>query len=404
MTAPVTTSVMPATGPAPTGDGTTSRSRAGRRWRKSRAPLLVLALLLVGGLLAVLPAPRTSTTPLAPDNPGASGARALAQILQRHGVQVHYVRSLAAAEKAAGTGSTLLVLGDMYLTPAMVDRIGRTSADLVLVETPTALETLAPGVAPSYGGSTADVRSARCDDEDAVAAGTVSAAGALRANGPRVTVCFPEAGAGGEGGALAVVDGARRVSVLTDASLLTNRALPDQGNAALAIRLLGRHPDLVWYLPSSDDLGADRGSDGGTSLTDLMPPWMTVVGLLAVAVALAAALWRGRRLGPVVSERLPVVVRAGETTRGRGRLYRQARAHAHAAAALRAGAATRSAARLGLPRSAGRAAVVDAVSRATGRQAEDVDHLLYGSSPTDDRGLAQLARELDHLESEVHRS
>ncbi|MBN9325915.1 MAG: DUF4350 domain-containing protein, partial [Cellulomonas sp.] len=312
MTAPMTTTLIPATG-----DGTTARSRAARRWRRARAPLVVLALLLVGGLLAVLPAPRTSTAPLAPDNPGDTGARALAQILTRHGVHVHYVRTIAAAEKAATAGSTLLVLGDLYLTPDMVGRIGRSAADLVLVETPDVLDRLAPGVVPSFGGSTTDVRGAACDDPDAVAAGTITAAGAVRGHGPGVTVCFLESGAGaGEGGALAVVAGARRVSVLTDAGPLTNRSLADQGNAALALRLLGVHPDLVWYLPSSDDLGIERSSQGGTSLTDLIPPWLVQLGLLAVAVAAAAAVWRGRRLGPVVSERLPVVVPAGETTRG----------------------------------------------------------------------------------------
>ncbi len=388
-----------------TGDGTTARGRATRRWRRARGPLAVLGVLLVGGLLAVLPAPRTSTAPLAPDNPADVGARALAQILQRHGVRVHYVRTIAAAERAAGAGSTLLVLGDLYLTPDIVARIGRTPADLVLVETPDALAALAPGVTPSFGGSTADVRTAQCDDADAIAAGTISAAGALRATRPGVTVCFPETGsAAGDGGALAVIPGPRRVSVLTDAGPLTNRSLADQGDAALAIRLLGVHPDLVWYLPSADDLGIDRSTGGGTSLLDLMPPWLVMLGLLAVAVAGAAALWRGRRLGPVVSERLPVVVRAGETTRGRGRLYRRARAHAHAAAALRAGAASRSVARLGLPRSADRPATVAAICHATGRPAVDVDRLLYGPSPHDDNGLAALARELDHLESEVHRS
>lgn len=402
MTAPVVTTVLP---PSPTGDGTTAASRAARRWRRLRPVLVLLALVLVGGLLAVLPAPRTSTAPLAPDNPGATGARALAQILGRHGVHVHYVRTVAAAEKAATAGSTLLVLGDLYLTPDMARRIHATAADLVLVETPDVLATLAPGVEPAFGGSTADVRSARCDDEDAVAAGTVTAAGGLRAGRPGVTICFPETGPGADGsGALAVLTGSRRISVLSDGALLTNRALADEGNAALAIRLLGAHPDLVWYLPSADDLGIEQREESRTSLTDLVPPSLTLLGLLAVAVVAAAALWRGRRLGAVVSERLPVVVRAGETTRGRGRLYRRARAHGHAAAALRAGAASRSAARLGLPRSAGRAATVAAISHATGRPAADVDHLLYGSSPTDDRGLAALARELDHLESEVHRS
>ncbi|NUU16831.1 DUF4350 domain-containing protein, partial [Cellulomonas humilata] len=78
--------------------------------------------------------------------------------------------------------------------------------------------------------------------------------------------------------------------------------------------------------------------------------------------------------------------------------------YGHAAAALRAGAASRSAARLGLPRSAPAPVVVDAVARATTRPAQAVEALLYGPPPTDDRGLAQLARDLDHLESEVHRT
>ena len=33
-----------------------------------------------------------------------------------------------------------------------------------------------------------------------------------------------------------------------------------------------------------------------------------------------------------------------------------------------------------------------------------LEALLYGPPPTDDRGLAGLARDLDHLESEVHRT
>ncbi len=131
---------------------------------------------------------------------------------------------------------------------------------------------------------------------------------------------------------------------------------------------------------------------------------MPILALQLLLVAVVAALWRGRRLGRLVTEQLPVVVRAGETTRGRGRLYRRARSYGHAAAALRAGTAARSAARLGLPRSAPAPAVIDAVARAASRAPQDVEALLYGPPPTDDRGLARLARDLDHLESEVHRT
>src|SRR4029079_9085813 len=95
---------------------------------------------------------------------------------------------------------------------------------------------------------------------------------------------------------------------------------------------------------------------------ELLPPVVPILALQRLLVVVVTAIWRGRRLGRLVTEKLPVVVRAGETTRGRGRLYRRGRSHGHAAAALRAGTAARSAARLGLPRSAGAPVVVDAIA------------------------------------------
>jgi hypothetical protein len=382
------------------GDGTTAKARARRRWRRWRPLVVVLAVLLAGALLAVLPAPRTSTTPLAPDNVGKNGGRALAEILGRHGVTVVYVRTLGDAERAVAGGGTLLVLGDYALSPSDAGRIAATRGDLVLVAATGWLDVLAPGVAAGPdSGSVPGTRQADCTDEDAVAAGSIVATGALVAAGPGTVVCFPAA-TGGPGAYAVTTNHGRRVAVLADATPLTNAALADEGNAALAIRMLGRHDRLVWYLPT---LGAVDGSAGPTA-ADLLPPWARVLGLEALLVVLVVALWRGRRLGPVVAERLPVVVPAAETTRGRGRLYRRSRAHAHAAAALRAGAATRMATRLGLPRSAGAAATIDAVARATAMPADEVLRLLYGPPPTDDRTLAALADELNILESEVHRS
>lgn len=385
------------------GDGTTARGRAGRRWRRSRPVLVVLGVVLVGALLAILPAPRSSATPLAPDNTGTTGARALAQILGRHGVTVTYVRTVADAERAAAAGGTLLVVDDFALTPQDARRLAAVDADLVLVAATSYLDELAPGVGLGYGGgSVATPRSASCPDADAEAAGTITATGALTATGPGVVTCFPAAGAPQGGGAYAVTTNAagHRVTVLADATPLTNGALASAGNAALTIRMLGRHDHLTWLLPA---VSVDAGGGGGPTLGALVPPWLGVLGLQALVVVLALALWRGRRLGPVVAERLPVVVPAAETTRGRGRLYRRGRSYGHAAAALRAGTATRLAARLGLPRSSDAPATIDAVARASGTAPAEVARLLYGQAPRDDRELATLADELDILESEVNR-
>lgn len=410
MNGPVTTTAptpdayrVPGAAAVVVGDGTTARSRAGGRWRRWRLPLAIAVVVVVAALVSLLPAPRTSLVPLAPDNARPDGARAAAQILRREGVEIDYVRRIADVEEAVRAESTVVVMGDGALDDEQVERLDALDADLVLVAAPWAAGRIAD-VEETWSGTSGqgELRWATCDDPDAVAARRIAAWGSL-VGPPGSVVCFPAAdGAQGSGAYVVVEQGDRRVTVLADAAPVTNEALDEQGHAALTLRMLGRTPHLVWYVPSWDD---DAGpADDDESPGSTMPPWTGPLALQLLVVAAVAALWRGRRFGRLVAEPLPVVVRAGETTRGRGRLYRRARAHGHAAAALRAGAATRVAHRLGLQRSAPAEQLIDAVARATGRPADEVAALLYGPPPTDDAGLARLARDLDHLESEVHRT
>jgi hypothetical protein len=288
------------------------------------------------------------------------------------------------------------VVGDR-LTFSDAEQLAGTEADLVAVGVGSALEDLVPGVASAGGSSLAEARSAQCDDPDAQAAGTITARSSLLVDDTiDATVCFP--GRHHDQGAyVTFVRDGRQTTVLADSDIVLNSDLADEGNAALALRALGRHGHLVWYVPtrsteSTEDLG----------LMDVLPPWLWIVVLQALVLFVVGALWRGRRLGPVVAEPLPVVVPAAEASRGRARLYRKMGARGRAAAALRGGSAQRLGARLGLPRSAPAAELIDAAARASGRPAAAVEYLLYGPPPTDDRGLVWLARELDRLESEVH--
>ena len=385
------------------GDGTTARSRAASRWRRWRFLLGLVGVLVVVGLMVVLPAPRTSLDPLAPDSTGPTGSRAVAQILGREGVRVVDVRSIGRLRALAGPDTTVLVAGAPWiLDDDQLTAIRDLPSDLVLVDPGWATSSFTTAVeGGGYQEPDPPSRAAGCDDPDAVAAGTITANGSLNARSPAATVCFFGEGLG-DGGAYAVVqEDARRITVLADPSPMQNNHLAEEGNAALVLRMLGRHETLLWFVPSLSTAAAGD-DDPGPNMLDLVPPAARVVGLQLLLVVLVAALWRGRRLGPLVTEALPVVVRAGETTRGRGRLYRRARAHGHAAAGLRAATASRCAARLGLPRSATAESVIDAIARASGRRPEDVGRLLYGPPPTDDTGLSTLALELDHLESEVH--
>lgn len=389
------------------GDGTTTASRTRAGWRRRRWVLLVVVVLAIGVLAAVLPTPRTSLDPLAPDNAQATGARAVAQVLGDQGVQVEYVRTTADATAAARAGTTLLVTSDYLLTADQVQAVAATEADLVLLDTTDLLAEVTDDLSPAWSGTASPSRvDAACADADAEAAGTISAAGAgyTAVEGDQVrSLCFPVPGSQPTAYLYATVTvDDRTVTVLGDPGLLTNDRVDDEGNAALVLRALGQGDTLVWYLPSPDDTGTTTAS--GTDAGSVLPPQATAVALLALVVVAALALWRGRRLGRVVAEPLPVVVRSAETTLGRARLYRAARAYGHAAASLRAGTTDRCARRVGLPASAGPAAVCAALAHATGRSEEAVADLLYGPPPTDDPGLQRLARQLDELESEVNRS
>jgi hypothetical protein len=181
----------------------------------------------------------------------------------------------------------------------------------------------------------------------------------------------------------------------------TNELVAEDSHAGTAVRALGAAPRLVWYQPGPSDLvapGPGQGADGGD------PVWPTWTGpatvLLAVSVVLLA-LVRGRRLGRLVREPLPVVVRAIETTESRGRLYRRAGDRGRAAAVLRAGTTERLTRRLALAPGADLPGVVRAVSVASGRPVAEVADILSGPPPSDDASLIRLAQQLTDLEERV---
>jgi hypothetical protein len=187
----------------------------------------------------------------------------------------------------------------------------------------------------------------------------------------------------------------RRVTVLGQRKVLQNDALAVDGNAALALRVLGPHPQLRWYLPDPVELG--QGGDA-PSLDALVPAWARFAAVQLGVVALVIFVWRGRRLGRVVTEPLPVVVRSAETVEGRARLYRAGRARDHAAAILRTAAARRLAARLGVPSQARPAEVAQLAADVTGQDPAAVHRTMLGCPPRDDAEVVALAVALDALE------
>lgn len=357
-------------------------------WRRWRFGLAVVAALLVTAVIVGLVSSQGRRGYLDPEGVDASGAGALAAVLRDQGVDVSEVRRTDDAVAAAQPGTTLLVTVPDLLRPPQVERVLASGADVVLVAPGQVVAEFSPSVTPSEGEPRA-VREAACELDVAARAGPARIGGGY--TGGAEASCY--------GGALVVdrVDGDQRLVALGSADPLTNRYLDDDGNAALAMGLLGRHPELIWYRPVPEELAGA----GNTPLTELLPGWVVPAAWQLAIAAVFVAWWRGRRLGRVVPEPLPVVVRAAEATEGRARLYRRGRARAHAADTLREAAGERLRHRLGLPPDASPGTLAEAVSGRTGRPVGAVADLLAGREPPDDAGLVRLADELDALEQEV---
>ncbi|MDQ1512592.1 MAG: hypothetical protein QOC59_434, partial [Microbacteriaceae bacterium] len=209
------------------------------------------------------------------------------------------------------------------------------------------------------------------------------------------TTCFPD-----DRGAAQLLTGrtgGTRVLLLADAAPFENEHIGEAGNASVALNVLGARSRLTWFRP--DPLQFAGG--GQRTLQSLTPGWVTPLALLLGLAGIAAAFSSGRRLGPLVVERLPVVVRTRETVEGRARLYQRAGARLRAADSLRIGSLGRIAPLLGLSRTATVDEVAVAAATATRRPLPDVRALLVDLSPATDADLVRLSDDLARFESDV---
>lgn len=366
------------------------------RWRNWLWVIAALAAIVITGLL-VAKSPRPDGY-LDPEAVTQRGGHALAQLLRDRGVTVTRATTIDEVRTAMSPDSQLLVLDNGRLSDTILDALVELPGDRLMLAPYSDTRTrLASQVRVSSYRSD-ELVEPDCDLREVQQAGTIQTY-----LGPTYTFTNPGPGRiscyGGT--LLRYRDGNRTITVLGDDTLLSNKQLDKQGNAALAMNLAGRTSHLVWYIPERPKVGT---STKPKSMGDLIPDQVSMAIWQLCLVVLLVALWRGRRLGPVVAEKLPVVVRASETTEGRGRLYRSRRARDLASDSLREAAKYRIVRRLGLPVDEAPQVITATVAQRTGGNPHEIHHVLFGPVPSDDQQLTNLARQLDILERQVRES
>lgn len=369
----------------------------GLRWTFAMTTVLLV------GVVAVSVSVARSTAALDPENPQPGGAQALARVLSSRGVDVVVARGLGAFLGTRIDATTTVFLSntsgaDPLVIADVLDHAE--NAARVVVAGPTNEQLAALGVDGSVGPYPAgDEPAIDCDTPDIRDGERLSWVDrGIELSGPsEPTGCYLRQAVAAYVRTPAT-DGRTEVVVISDAGLLTNERIATGDQAAMTLRALGHTGTLVWYVPG-------QGDAGGMLIQRALPPWLTP-GLWLAALTLGAVMvWRGRRLGPLVREPLPVVVRAVETTQSRGAMYRKARAVDRGSQVLQSATARRLRARVGLGPGAKTGLLALRVAELTGRDAARVEALLMAAPPADEAGFARLAQDLAGLEHDLaHRT
>lgn len=397
--------------------GPSGWQRARRGARSATVWIVAALVLLLAAIIGFLfSAADEETRPLHWDSAAPEGGRALVEVLRSRGIEVRTTETLAEARTLAAQPDTALLVfdSDTLLDNDDAAELRRTTIGagnpLVVVEPGALAPAWSPGVQEAFQTlevpATPDPMAPDCDWATAQRAGTVTGTlerYAATGASPTVTACYHHPWDQAGYGAVTREDlGPATATVLGSRAWLANDGLDLGGNAALALGALGERDTLVYYYPDMSDPAFDTGDEPVLGpLFGTVPPAFWAAFLWLIPLVLAAMLWRGRRLGPLAVERLPVVVPPVETVIGRAGILQRSGARDSALAGLRTAALLRMAARLSLPRHARTADICDAIAEHTGRDPVEVHRILAADVARTDSELTSIATAIATLESEV---
>lgn len=361
-------------------------------WQRVRPAWPVVALVVAVVAVAVIVTPEPGTgLPLDPASPGPDGTKALIDVLDEAGRGADVIDPDQLRETDA---DVILVLRDI-LTDELRQVLRRQAerGARVVIADPGPGSTLAPevtggvGLLPTALDRGCDLAALR--DADRVR----PVGGVLYAVPDGAVGCFST-----DDGAwlLAEQRGRGHVVWLGGGGVLTNRELDRADHAVLAVQLLtpdrSRTIAVVRPMPVAG---------GGLSPFDLIPDRVRAALLQLLLAFGVFAVWRARRLGPPLVERLPVTLASSELTSAVGALLARHGARPATAERIADDTRRRLARQVDLPAGASVDDVATRVAQRTGWTVGAVRDRLEPQEPGSDAELLRIASDLSDLDHAV---
>ena len=382
--------------------------------KKTRTTVLITALIAILIVIATIAnmgvLGQDDGRRLSPGSTQAKGAGAIAAILEDQGVAVTHVRNQVELGEIQAD-STTLVVDPWQLSNGDISTLAGSGSEVIVLLPSGFSEAMRWGFSErEWGINVGDDQKAhvaQCEQGPITPAeseiGPITTI-YMNAEGP---ACLPVQG----GHAWVQSPRYENVWAFGAGEILTNIRLAELDNAGVAVRMLGRHPNLYWVENyASVEITEAQPARG-------LPAWLVAFFAACVATGLWYTVYRWRRFGKLVAEPMPVVVPVGEAETGRARLYSASRNPAHAARITRSAFISRYATRLGITELSNQQQVVEAFDAAIAshhqfrkpaerkeQPALDRDFLgsaLYSYPVSTDQDLAHVVSMLGTIEKEL---
>lgn len=344
--------------------------------------------LIASFIVILLLTKNVSSVPYSIYNSRDLGSMALANVLKDHGVSVYNVTNRSKFEQF-GPGETVAVTGVQYLRPEDMQTLAKTGSKVVYLG--ATVDFPENKWVKSTAGRIPEGTLPACSVPEARQVNFSSAwANALLPIDKNAIGCYPASETAEQSyGLVETWEGKTRLIFVSDPRFFTNMNLADGANAALAINLLGDRKTL-WWVNGAELSSTEEGP------SSIAPELFGLVLLVSIAIVVWG-LGRGRRLGKVIPEKMPIIVHHAEVVYGRARLYRRAGAYTQVANSLRERAAKKLNQLLWMSPTSGTESFYAQTARLTGQSEEQIRQLLRPGSIRGNRELKDIAGKLDEL-------
>ncbi|QPK94628.1 hypothetical protein HCQ94_02710 [Actinomyces sp. zg-332] len=368
--------------------------------------ILIALLLIIAFIVSMIFNNTKSSTPYAIDNPGKNGTMALSEVLREKSTYIKTINRVSNIKNISSKEDSAIVVLNPHMIPdKKLKTIENNKVkDIIFINTANAnlsniQTTFSSSTKPITSDCTLDFLNYKTKISHSLFS-LLPKNSSDSVSNTNLAVCFPIKGKEGTSYALIQKKNANNtLTYISDGSIFTNGQITKEGNAALALNILNKYKTVYWYLPYLEDFSSPEEKQTGVNA--LLPPGTYQLVILLAIATLFYLSGKSIRLGKVVEEDLPVIVKHEDIIFSKANLYRKSNDQEYTANILRRYYKKKLSKLLIINERSSLEEFTNALAKKTGSSITDLEKIFFTQPIRSNEELNILSLNLESIEKRV---